>query len=132
MDRNTVAEEGGQPVPVGNTLMKEPDAEFTPPEKVQNIYNPAEVDTAPRYRNVIKPEYPRAARIRGIQGIVKISVVVDEQGYPTQLKIVQGIGYGCDEAALYAVGKYRFSPGIINGRPGKVEVIVPVQFQLSQ
>ncbi len=131
VDANSVVKGGGQSTPVGNTLMKEPEREFTPPWKVKSVYNPPEVDKAPRYKKVIKPSYPRPARIQGVEGVVKISLVVDENGNPTRIRVTKGIGHGCDEAALRAVGNYRFYPGIIDGRPVKVRVVVPVRFSLN-
>ena len=130
-DRNSVVKGEKQSVPVGNTLMKEPEKEFTPPDKVKSIFNPPEVDQAPKYKKVFKPKYPRSARIRGVEGVVKISLVVNENGDPTQMRVAQGIGNGCDEAALEAVGRYRFSAGKIDGQPVKVRVIVPIRFELD-
>ena len=131
VELNSVAANGDPPAPVGNTLMKEAEEEFTPPEKVKSIYSPPEVDDAPKYEKVIKPEYPRSARIRGIEGVVKISLVVSESGRPTQLRVLKGIGHGCEEAALQAVAKYRFTPGTIDGHPVKTRVVVPVRFKLD-
>jgi len=44
--------------------------------------------------------YPEAAKAAGIKGEVSIEFIVGEDGRPTELKISQSLGYGCDEEAL--------------------------------
>jgi protein TonB len=44
--------------------------------------------------------------------------------------LLKGIGAGCDEAAMAAVRKVRFTPGKQRGLPVKVKVSVPVLFRI--
>ena len=44
--------------------------------------------------------YPEAAQTAGIKGEVIVEFVVGNDGRPTELKISQSLGYGCDEEAL--------------------------------
>lgn len=48
-------------------------------------------------------EYPSDAKERKIQGKVFVSFVVDTAGKLSEIKLVKGLGYGCDEEALNAV-----------------------------
>ena len=75
--------------------------------------------------------YPEKAKKNNIQGIVKIRAFVDEYGEVTRDEVVQGIGYGCDEAAKITVYYTQFTPGLINGKPVKVQVIIPVEFVIK-
>ena len=76
-------------------------------------------------------QYPEMARRSGIEGRVFVQFVVDEQGRPTNVHAVRGIGGGCDEAAVAAVRNARFTPGLQRGRPVKVRMSLPVTFRLN-
>lgn len=74
--------------------------------------------------------YPELARRAGVQGKVFIRAYVDEKGNVTSAEVIKGIGGGCDEAALDAVLKTKFTPGKQRGKPIKVQVTIPVLFKL--
>jgi periplasmic protein TonB len=77
------------------------------------------------------PSYPRAARRRGMEGLVEINALVDKQGKVKEQQLYQSSGYTIlDRAALKAVRKWRFDPGIKNGTICEMWVKVPVRFQL--
>lgn len=75
--------------------------------------------------------YPEIAKRTGVEGKVYVLAYVNEQGTVTDAKIMKGIGAGCDEAALDAVKKTKFTPGKQRGKPVKVKVWVPVAFKLQ-
>lgn len=76
--------------------------------------------------------YPEIARRAGIQGRVVVQFIIDEQGYVRNPFVVRSAGGGLDEAAIEAVQKIRFTPGMQRGRPVKVQYTLPVQFRLTQ
>lgn len=76
-------------------------------------------------------QYPEMARRSGIEGRVFVQFVVDEQGRPSEVRAVRGIGGGADEAAVNAVRNARFTPGLQRGRPVKVRMSLPVTFRLN-
>lgn len=80
------------------------------------------------YKNV---EYPKVAQQAGVQGKVYILAFVNEQGGVDDVKVVKGIGGGCDEAAMAAVKKAKFTPGKSKGKPVKVKYSLPVTFKLK-
>lgn len=75
-------------------------------------------------------QYPEIAKRAGVEGKVFVRAFVDEKGNVTNAEIVKGIGGGCDEAALDAILKTKFTPGKQRGKPIKVQVTVPVLFRL--
>jgi protein TonB len=79
-------------------------------------------------RNIV---YPEIARLAGIEGRVTVQFVIDERGNVLNPVVVRGIGGGCDEAAVDAVKKAKFTPGMQRGRPVKVSYTLPVTFRLS-
>ena len=75
--------------------------------------------------------YPEMARRAGIEGRVTIQFIVNERGQVENPRVVRGIGGGCDEEALKAVSKARFTPGLQRGRPVKVQYSLPIVFRLQ-
>lgn len=78
-----------------------------------------------------KVAYPEAAKRAGIEGRVTVEFIVSETGSVLCPKVIRGIGGGCNEAALDAVSKAKFSPGMQNGKPVKVQYSLPIVFRLQ-
>jgi protein TonB len=80
-----------------------------------------------------KPTYPELARRRGQEGLVQLLAHVDDRGTLTELAVKKSSGYSLlDEAAMKAVRKWRFRPGISNGRPVRGILLIPVEFRLKK
>jgi periplasmic protein TonB len=77
-----------------------------------------------------EPEYSEEARKAKYQGEVWLSVVVDEKGVPQQIKVTRKLGLGLDEKAIEAVAKWRFKPGMKDGKAVSVQATVAVSFHL--
>lgn len=86
--------------------------------------------SAPLLLFKVEPEYSEEARKAKFQGTVVLFVVVDEKGNPRELKVVRALGLGLDEKAIEAVQKWRFKPGVKDGRPVAVAATVEVNFRL--
>lgn len=74
--------------------------------------------------------YPDLARRVGIEGTVVVLAFVDQRGRVTRTEVLKGIGFGCDEAAVLAVEKTQFSPGLQRDKPVNVKLKIPVRFRL--
>jgi protein TonB len=86
--------------------------------------------SAPSLIYKVEPEYSEEARKAKHQGTVVLYVVVDEKGQPRDLRVIRAIGLGLDEKAIDAVQKWRFKPGLKDGRPVAVAATVEVNFRL--
>jgi protein TonB len=76
--------------------------------------------------------YPQQATENGIQGTVYVSFVVDSKGNVTDVKILRGIGGGCDEEALRVVKMMpKWHPGKQNGKLVRVLFNMPIYFKLQ-
>lgn len=78
-----------------------------------------------------KVVYPETAMRMRVEGKVYLLVYVNESGEVDEVKVVKGIGGGCDEAAVNAIKKTKFSPGIEKGNPVKTKVSIPITFKLN-
>ncbi|HTD41717.1 MAG TPA: energy transducer TonB, partial [Mucilaginibacter sp.] len=80
-----------------------------------------------------KTRYPAKAKEYNIQGKVVIAFTVDTNGDVSNYSIKKRIGGGCDEEALRIVElvKGDWLPGMLNGKPIKVEFEMPFKFTLT-
>ena len=79
-------------------------------------------------KNLVYPEY---AKIYGLEGRVSLIVSVDLKGNVGEVRVVKGLGLGCDEAAVEAVKKTKFLPGAENSSAVDSKVIFNVEFKLD-
>jgi protein TonB len=77
-----------------------------------------------------EPEYSEEARKAKWQGTVVLALVVDDQGRPQNLKVLRSLGLGLDQKAIEAVEKWRFKPGMKDGKPVPVMATIEVNFRL--
>jgi len=77
-------------------------------------------------------KYPDLERESGIQGIVVVEFVVDEEGNLSDMHIKKGVTKGIDHEALRVVKLFpKFKPGKQKGQPVKVNFIFPIRFKLE-
>ncbi|MCS7023826.1 MAG: energy transducer TonB [Bryobacteraceae bacterium] len=86
--------------------------------------------SAPTLVYKVEPEYSEEARKAKFQGTVVLYVVVDEKGFPRDLRVLRPLGLGLDEKAIEAVSKWRFRPGYKDGKPVPVAATIEVNFRL--
>jgi periplasmic protein TonB len=77
-----------------------------------------------------KISYPTEAENKRVTGKVYLLVYVNEQGEVDDVKVVKGIGSGCDEAAISAIRKTKFTPALDKGVAIKAKLSMPIQFKL--
>lgn len=76
--------------------------------------------------------YPRQAASASVSGRVYISFVVNTDGSLTEVQVLKGIGFGCDEEAMRVVQKMpRWRPGKQSGRAVRVKYNLPISFTLE-
>jgi len=77
-------------------------------------------------------KYPQMAKESGIQGRVFVTFVVERNGSVTDVRILRGIGGGCDEEAIRVVSSMpRWTPGMQRGKAVRVQYNLPVKFTLQ-
>ncbi|NCA85318.1 MAG: energy transducer TonB [Clostridia bacterium] len=76
--------------------------------------------------------YPQMARESGIQGIVYATFVVEPNGSVSDVRIMRGIGGGCDEEAIRVIKSMpKWNPGMQRGKPVRVQFTMPIKFTLQ-
>jgi len=61
-----------------------------------------------------------------------VSMIVDEEGKPTDLKIIKSSGAGMDANILEAVSQYRFRPATVSGQKIAMPLNLYIDFQVAQ
>lgn len=119
MESTVAAGEGSFAVRVGNTLMKKPEEEFTPPEDVRALPRVSfqRLDDPPRIIRDFRAPYPEEAQAGGFEGTVILKLTIDENGKVVEARIVRGIHPELDAAAKAAAKRFVFRPGRSNGEP---------------
>ncbi|NGP88743.1 energy transducer TonB [Fodinibius halophilus] len=76
-------------------------------------------------------EYPKKARMAGIEGRVIVQFVVNEKGEVENPRVIRGIGGGCDQEAIRVVKLAKFEPGRQRGVTVRVQYSLPITFILK-
>ena len=103
----------------------------TPPPERSGVYPVGAGVTAPVVTYRPEPEYTKAAGRKKVQGAVILYLEVDTTGHPRNIKVKRGLGYGLDEKAVEAVSRWKFRPGMKDGKPVIVAATVEVNFRLQ-
>jgi TonB family protein len=126
----------GPAMPVGNTLQTKPTHAKVAAAQVKPLAAPAqayEVTKMPLPVGQCTGKYTEEAKQAGLEGTVILDFVVGEDGWVRDIKIVQGLGQGLNEAAVRAAKACRFTPGEKDGKRVPVRVSrFKVHFALAE
>ncbi|MEQ8928146.1 MAG: energy transducer TonB [Fulvivirga sp.] len=76
-------------------------------------------------------KYPAAARRMSIQGKVFVQFIVNKDGRLSDIKVIKGIGSGCDEEAVRVLQNAEpWNPGKQRGVAVRVKMVIPIHFML--
>ena len=77
----------------------------------------------------VSPVYPTRARAYRIEGRVTLTVMVNEDGSVSDVKVIQGAPV-LAESAVAAVAHWRFQPFRLNGKPIRRETDINIDYKL--
>lgn len=127
---------GEYAAPVGGTLYGKPPARAEAPEGArpsQRYAPPSQVTSLPEPLgcDIPKSEYPEEARRLGIEGEVRLRLVIDEEGGVRDVKVVRDPGHGFAQVAQRCARTYcRFRPARRNGDAVATEIPYTIRFEL--
>jgi TonB family protein len=78
----------------------------------------------------VQPAYPAVAKAARVSGLVKVRVVINEQGEVTEAEIVSGLPM-LNLPSLRAARQWRFAPTLLEDRPVKVQGDLTFNFTLQ-
>jgi periplasmic protein TonB len=112
-----------------------------PKEEVDEIFSVVEETATPKggmpafYKYVgdkMNGKYPAQARRMGVEGKVFVQFVIGKDGSISDVKVIKGIGAGCDELAMKVMQEApAWNPGKQRGKPVKQRYTLPIIFKLG-
>jgi TonB family protein len=77
--------------------------------------------------------YPTEAKNKKIEGRVYCTFIVEKDGSLSNIRVVRGIGNGCDEEAIRVLAiSPKWTPGKLNGKNVRVSYTIPILFSLRE
>jgi len=81
--------------------------------------------------NQVRPVCPKAAKVAGIQGLVRMQAIVGIEGQIAGLKLLSSPSPELARAAMDAVAQWKYSPTLLNGNPVEIQTVIDVNFTLA-
>ena len=94
------------------------------------IFGPGELDKNPEPINPKTPDLPASLTL--VEGKVVIGMTINRDGTPADLKIVRSSNPELGKLYLAALAKWKFKPGIKDGKPVRSAVVVPFLISASK
>lgn len=90
-----------------------------------------ETDRKARVIYHVEPKYTEDAREKKIEGTVVLTLTVDHEGLPQNIKVKQSLYPSLDQSAIEAASKMRFEPAMKNGQPASQFISVEFRFNIE-
>jgi TonB family protein len=104
---------------------------FEGPTNEDAPYAEGAVDVPARAARKVTPRYPSQAQSNGLEGSVKLEIVLSSTGVVESVRALSHVGHGFEEEAIAAARKTPFTPAMKHGRAVAVRMAWTVEFQLQ-
>jgi TonB family protein len=102
------------------------------PAALSTERTPIEVFHGPRPKHIVAAQYPVEDRREGGEGWVKLGFMVDTQGKPFEITVLDSAGdRSLERVAIRSLGESTFEPGTFNGQPTESGSEMTYKFMLS-
>ncbi len=101
-------------------------------EKADKLKIAERIIVKPKLVKKVEPVYPDEAAKEGIEGVVVIKGVTNENGKVIEVKVLQAAHELLNKAAITAVEQWEYKPFIINGKPIPIEFTTTMRFKLDE
>ena len=82
--------------------------------------------------NDVRPDYPRYALQRGLEGFVKLAFTINRSGNVENIRVLEASPRNVfDREARRAAARWRFAPRTENGAPVSREAVKTLHFRLQ-
>ncbi len=133
---SSTTESGSFAAPVGNTAYGAmPKAAPAPSEvkayQAPKYVPPGSADRDPEVDAEFKIPYPDEARRANVEGTVRLRIVVDNEGRVVDVQVLNGPGYGLNDAARNAIKKFKFKAAMKGGEAVSTTMVYNYTFMLD-
>jgi protein TonB len=133
-DTLTSENETAPGVKLGTTLAKAEDNEIIDRNEAFDLPTPTAeylVSEMPRIQSEVRIPYPAEAKKKNKEGLVLMDLLIDEKGQVRQAVLIEGPGFGLNEAALVAIRDFKFYPAKLDGKSVAVRIRYAYRFVLN-
>lgn len=99
-------------------------------ERTETVYDIGGDVHPPKLIHVVEPAFDPKSEEAFTSGVVRIQIVVTDEGGVRDPKVVAGLNDRQDKKAVEAVTQWRFRPATRQGEPVSVRATVEVNFHL--
>ncbi|MGH8021509.1 MAG: TonB family protein [Opitutaceae bacterium] len=119
------------PPSVDNTLAFIPLDHGVGGKALTEIFREIDLDQVPQATYQQSPQYPYEAKRAGMSGSVEAGFIVDADGGVRDACVIRSSSPEFEDAALQAIRKWRFRPGVKAGRNVNTRMKQPFSFTLN-
>lgn len=94
------------------------------------IFERSELDRVPEPVSQVSPNYPFELNRSGLGGTVRASFIVDSHGNVVALHVLSSTNPGFERATIEALAKWKFRPGMKNGRKVNTRMEQLIEFNV--
>ncbi len=87
------------------------------------------LDRMPRVRSKVDPQPPRD--LKGVEADVVLMLSVDTNGRVFDVSVLRSSNSGFDLVAKTAAARWRFEPGMLNGKVVPFRIVLPFEFRVK-
>lgn len=95
-----------------------------------DVYTVGVLNVLPKFKQRERPKYPNVMRIERIEGLVRLAIVIENDGSVSRVDTLFATNCYFEQAAVDAMQSTSFYPAMIGDRPVKTYVTIPVSFRL--
>jgi protein TonB len=99
--------------------------------KAAIVFSTDQLDHPPEVRYQPAPQYPYELRMGGVEGQVDLKLYVDTNGRVFDVEVARATNPGFINAAMEAVRRWRFEPGLRKGKAVNFVMLQPIPFRLA-
>jgi protein TonB len=101
---------------------------WDPGEVLPEIFNPDQLDRQPNPIHKVAPDVPRGIRN---PGQVVLEFIVTPQGSVANIKVISSTDTAFERAAVIALARWKFEPGVKNNSPVSTRMRLPMRFSVA-
>ena len=98
----------------------------------REVYDVGDIDKPITPLSQVQPIYPMRAKRLGIEGWVRVNILVSEEGEVEDVEILEAEPKGVFEnSVIQSIRSWRYSPGTIDGEPVRTRGPITIWFSLE-
>jgi TonB family protein len=115
---------------VAATLRADSHSDQTSPKTLDELQQEGRDVTPPKLIRKVNPDYTDKMRKKKVTGTVVLTYIVDENGYPQDVKVKSSSNRALEVEAVKALRQWQFEPAQVDGKPTAVVSSAEISFRL--